>query len=165
VSREDRRPYRRRHRPGFIARAIQWRVEVVAASSLGVLVAFVNHVVVYAIAGTAAILIVSVPHLRRAAVRAWLLVVLPHRVRSGLAQSSAVDLDGRPPWVLWASSAGPNVIKVEVKLRSGITADDLFRATGYIAGACAAPEVRVFLHEHRPDRASVFLVRPRWGLR
>lgn len=161
----DHRPYRRRYRPGFIVRGICWRLELAAASTLALLAYSVNHTVVLVLAGTAAILTASVPVLRRVAVRAWQLVVLPHRVRSGLAQSCAVDLDGRPPWVLWACSAGPHVVRVEVKLRSGIPAEELFLAVPHVAGACAAPEVRVFLHEHRPDRVSVFLVRPRWGLR
>jgi hypothetical protein len=115
------------------------------------------------LAVAAGILIAAVPGVRRLATRLFQLVVLPHRMRTALGEAGAVDLRGRLPWVLWARSAGSNVVLVELKLRAGVTFEDIHHAVPHIRTACAAPEVRILMRR-RPDRLAVALIRPHWGL-
>jgi hypothetical protein len=156
---DDHRSWRRW--PGLLAVVVRWRIEVTAVTAIGLLWHLAGGFFVGTLAVTTAILTATVPAIRQAAVRSWQLVTLPHRVRTALAQAGAVDRDGRLPWVLWARSAGPNVVMVEVKLRPGVTFDDLSLARPHIAVACAAAEVVVLVRRCRPDRAVVCLVRPR----
>jgi hypothetical protein len=159
----DDRP-RRPRRPGLIARAIHWRIELAIAASTGLLAHFTGPTFVCLLATAAIAVVATVPVIRQATVRAFHLIALPHRVRTALAQAGAVDLDGRLPWVLWARSAGPNVVRVEVQLRAGVTFADLYDAIPNVGTACATLDARVFQRVCRCDRASVFLVKPRWGL-
>jgi hypothetical protein len=155
---------RRPRRPGFTVVALRWRIElgVVLAAALLVDFAGLPAAGLMATAGGAAVAVV--PPVRGATVRAYQLVALPHRVRKALAEAGAVDSNGHLPWILYARSAGPHVIQVEIKLRAGVTFEDLYFALPNIRTACAALDARVFPHAHRPDRARLFLVRPRWGL-
>jgi hypothetical protein len=155
---------RRPRRPALVAVAVRWRIELAATAGTALLVHVISPTVAGLVITAATAAVVAVPPVRGAAVRAYQLVALPHRVRKGLAEGGAVDSKGHLPWVLHARSAGPNAIRVEVKLRAGVTIDDLHEALPNIRTACAAPEARVFLRGCRPDRAAVFLIRPRWGL-
>jgi hypothetical protein len=155
---------RRPRRPGLIRRAVYWRVELASATVGGSLIHYTGPVVVELLAATTGLVIATFPPAREVAVRCFHLVALPHRVRTALAQAGAVDLDGRLPWVLWARSAGPNAVWVEVKLRPGVTYSAVCRAIPHIEIACVSPEVFAFRHTLRSDRVRVFLIRPRWGL-
>ena len=155
----------RRHRwPGLLPVIVRWRVEVAVVAAVGLLWHLTGALVLAVVAATAAILIAAVPVVRYAAVRSWQLVALTHRVRAALVSAGVEDRYGRLPWVLWASSAGPDVVLVEVKLRPGVTFDDLYLARPHLAVACAAAEVQVLMRRSRPDRVVVLLVQPRWGL-
>jgi hypothetical protein len=151
-------------RPGLLAWLVRCRVELAAITSGSLLAHVVDPAVIGLLMATAGILVASVPAARHRATRAYQLVLLPHRVRSALAEAGAVDRRGRLPWVLWALPAGPNAARVEVKLRAGVTFEDLHGAVSNLGVACAAQEVKVFLHKRRPDRARIFLIRPHWGL-
>ncbi len=151
-------------RPGLIRRAVHWRIELAIAVGTALLIHFTGLAFVCLLA-TAVIAVVATVHaVREAAVRAFYLIALPHRIRTALAQAGAIDLDGRLPMVLWARSAGPNVVRVEVQLRAGVTFDDLCNAMPNVGTACATVDARVFQRLCRCDRASLFLIRPRWGL-
>jgi hypothetical protein len=155
---------RRARRPDLIARAVHWRMELGIATGGALLAHFTSIEFAGVLGGTAGILVVGVPPIRCAAIRAYQLVALPHRVRRALGEAGAVDSNGKLPWVLYARSAGPNVIWVEIKLRAGVTYDDLYLAMPNIRTACAALDARAFLHAGRSDRARVILLKPRWGL-
>jgi hypothetical protein len=156
--------HRRAHRPDLIARAVHCRIELGIATGGALLGHFTSFELVGVLSGTAGVLVVTVPAIRGAAVRAYQLVALPHRVRKALAEAGAVDSNGNLPWVLYARSAGPNAIWIEIKLRAGVTYEDLYWAVPNIQTACAALDARVFLHAGRSDRARVILLKPRWGL-
>jgi hypothetical protein len=156
--------WRRPRRPGFTAVAVRWRIELATATGAALLVHFTGPTFAGMVATAAAAAAVVAPPVREAAVRAYQLVALPHRVRKALAEAGTVDSNGNLPWILYARSAGPNAIRVEIKLRAGVTYDDLYFAAPDIRTACAALDARVFLHAYRSDRARVFLIRPRWGL-
>lgn len=151
-------------RPSLAAVALRWRVELAATAGLGTAWHYAGSAVVVIVLVVAVLVVATVPPARQVAARGWQLVVLPHRVRAGLAEVDAVDRHGRLPWVLWARSAGENVVRVEVKLRAGVTFEDVYLAIPNLAAACASPEVRVLLRPRRPDRVTILLVRPRWGL-
>jgi hypothetical protein len=151
-------------RPGLAAVAVRWRVELAAGAALGTTWHFAGSTVIAAVIAAAVLVVATVPPVRQFTARGWQLVVLPHRVRAALAEAGAVDRLGRLPWVLWALSAGENVVRVEVKLRAGVAFEDVYFAAPYLRSACASPEVRVLLRPRRPDRVTVLLVRPRWGL-
>lgn len=151
-------------RPGLLALAIRWRIELVGVVTVALVWRFTSGFALTVLTVAIAIVVATVPPVRQAAARGWQLVVLPHRVRTALAEAGVVDRRGRLPWVLWALSAGENVVRVEVKLRAGITFEDVYLATPHLRTACASPEVRVLLRPRRPDRVTILLVRPRWGL-
>src|SRR4051812_39743067 len=119
---EDRSAHLRR--PGLVRCAVQWRIELATAVGVALLVHFAGPTFACLLTIAVIAVVTTAPPVRQAVVRPFHLVVLPHRVRTALAQAGAVDLDGRLPWVLWARSAGPNVIRVEVQLRAGVTFED-----------------------------------------
>jgi hypothetical protein len=151
-------------RPGLFAWLLRCRVELATITSGSLLAHLAGPAVIGLLMATAGILVAAVPAVRHRATRAYQLVVLPHRVRSALTEAGAVDRRGRLPWVLWALPAGPNAVRVEVKLRAGVTFEDLYDATSNLEVACAARAVVVGLHDRRPDRARIILIHPRWGL-
>ena len=108
------------------------------------------------------IVVVSVPVVRRAAVAFGQVLVVPHRVRSGLVQAGVTDRSGRPPWLVSARVRGDGVF-VRVWLRAGTTQQDLRRAAPVIAGACGAAHVDAVADSPRQDRAVLVVLRPRWG--
>lgn len=152
------------HRPSLLALALRWRVELVGVLVIALVWRFTGGLTLTALTIAGAIVLATVPPVRQVAARGWQLVALPHRVRTALAEAGAVDRHGRLPWVLWAASAGPNVVRVEVKLRAGVVFEDIYLSIPHLSTACASPEVRVLLRSRRPDRVTILLVRPRWGL-
>ncbi|MCO1657268.1 hypothetical protein [Pseudonocardia humida] len=160
--RDDHRS-RRPRRVGLVRWLVRGRVELTTVVSGALAVDSAGPWISGLLAAVGGVLIAAVPGVRHGVIRAYQLVVLPHRVRSALTEACAVDLRGRLPWVLWALPAGPYAVLVEVKLRAGVTFEDLYDAVPNIRTACAAPEVRVLMRR-RPDRLAVLLIRPRWGL-
>jgi len=155
--------FRRPRRVGLVRWLIRGRVEVTTVAAGAFVVEQAGSTTATVLAAGAGILVAAVPGVRWWATRVFQLVALPHRVRSALGEAGAFDLRGRLPWVLWARSAGPNVVLVELKLRAGVTFEDVLHAVPHLRTACAAPEVRVLMRR-RADRLALALVRPRWGL-
>jgi hypothetical protein len=161
----DCRPVPSRRRPGALVVLVRWRLELAVVVGVTGALWLAGGVVAATVVAALLALAATTPVVRRGLVRGWQLVVLPHRVRSALVQAGVTTRGGYLPWILWARSAGPNVVRVELKLLSGITVQEIRRAAPVIAGACAAVEVWVFTRAYRPDRATVLLLLPRWGMR
>ena len=155
---------RRPRRPGLLRRLVRCRTEVAIIASGSSFAHVAGPEAVGISAAATGILIAAVPSIRHRASRVHQLVAIPHRVRSALGEAGAVNRRGLLPWVLWALPMGPNAVRVEVKLRAGVTFEDLYYAVPNLQTACAAGDVRIFLHKRRPDRATIILIRPRWGL-
>ena len=151
-----------RGRPGLIAILVRWRAELILAALLLAGWKAVGSAVAGIVLMALVILVVAVPPVRRAAVAVGQVLVVPHRVRSGLVQAGVTDRSGRPPWLVAARARGEAVL-VTVWLRAGTTQDDLRRAAPVIAGACGALHVEVLATSPRQDRALVVVARPRWG--
>jgi hypothetical protein len=146
----------------LVAVLVRWRAELALA---GLLVAgwqAVGSTVAGIVLLTLGIVVVLVPAVRRAAVALGQVLVVPHRVRSGLVQAGVTDRSGRPPWLIGARTRGEGVL-VRVWLRAGTTQQDLCRAAPVVAGACGAAYVEVVADSPRQDRAVLVVVRPRWG--
>jgi hypothetical protein len=73
--------------------------------------------------------------------RAWCLIT-PHRVRAGCASAWVQTRSGRLPFVL-ATKPTACGERVRLWLFAGLTAADLEAASGVLAGACWAAQVRV----------------------
>lgn len=103
------------------------------------------------------------PSIRRAARTAWLVTVIPHRVRVGLIEGGVTDRHGNLPFVLWAIPVD-NAVRVELGTRFGTRIADLEAAIPFLAEACGTAGVEIHSRPDRPDRATILLARPRWGL-
>jgi hypothetical protein len=152
-----------RRRPGPLAVAVRWRVELLLAGT----VAAAWHEFGGTAAATAAVVlavaVAAVPLVRRQARRLLQAVIAPHRVRSGLVQAGVADRAGRLPWVVGARPLGEDAVRVTLWLRSGTTARDVERALPVITVACAAVDVDLVHHAPRQDRVTRLVARPRWG--
>jgi hypothetical protein len=148
--------------PGLVAIAVRWRTEIVAVGALWSLLHLLGGAASAIVGGLVLAAGIATPVARTAALRAWLFVVMPHRVRVALVHAGVTDRGGRLPWVLWAMPSH-SVVRVEVALRAGTTPHDVERAAPVIATACGAAEVAVVQRPYRPDRITILVVRPRWG--
>ena len=151
-----------RGRPGPIAILVRWRAELILAALIVAGWQAVGNAVAGIVLMALVILVVAVPPVRRTAIAFGQVLVVPHRVRSGLVQAGVADRAGRPPWLVSARTRGEAVL-VTVWLRAGTTQNDLRRAAPVIAGACGALHVEVLATSPRQDRAVVMVARPRWG--
>jgi hypothetical protein len=110
-----------------------------------------------------AVLVATVPALRRR-FRGWLQAVIAmHRVRSGLVQAGVADRAGRLPWVVAARPLADDAVRVTLWLRSGTAARDVDRALPVITTACGAAHVELVRDAPRQDRVTLLVLRPRWG--
>jgi hypothetical protein len=141
---------------------VRWRVELVLAVFAVAGWHYAGSRVIGIGAAMVVAFVVAVPPVRRFVLRVWELLIAPHRVRAGLIQAGVADRRGFLPWVLWAVPDGKEV-RVDLALRAGTTAKDLYRAAPVIATACGAAEIEVVQRPGRPDRVSVFVLQPRWG--
>ena len=151
-----------RRRPGLVADLVRWRAELALAALLVAGWHAVGSIVAGIVLVIVGIVVVVVPVVRRAAVALGQVLVVPHRVRSGLVQAGVTDRSGRAPWLVSARARGDGVL-VRVWLRAGTTQQDLRRAAPIIAGACGAACAEVVADSPRQDRAVLVVVRPRWG--
>jgi hypothetical protein len=152
-----------RRRPGLLEIAVRWRLELLAAAAIAGIWSQVGTAVIGVVAAVALVVVATVPAARQIAMRSWEVVVVPHRVRSALLHAGVADRHGRLPWVLWAVPAG-SIVRVDLGLRAGIIPDDVAGAAPVIATACGAAQVAVIRIPHRPDRVTLLIARPRWGL-
>ncbi|GAA1273158.1 hypothetical protein GCM10009609_40300 [Pseudonocardia aurantiaca] len=151
-----------RRRPGLVAVLVRWRAELALAALLVAGWLAAGSTVAGIVLVILGIVVVVVPVVRRAVVALGQVLVVPHRVRSGLVQAGVTDRSGRPPWLVSARVRGDGVL-VRVWLRAGTTQQDLRAAAPVIAGACGAAYVEVVTDSPRQDRAVLVVVRPRWG--
>lgn len=151
-----------RRKPGLLTILVRWRGEVALGAVVVVTWWYAGSRTLLTLIAVLAVVVVAVPPVRAGLRRLLLVIVVPHRVRSGLIQSGVTDRAGRPPWVIGARVHGETVF-VSVWLRSGTTPEDLGSAAPVIASACGAAEVEVAQRGARRDRVSVIVYRPRWG--
>jgi hypothetical protein len=152
-----------RRRPGLVAVVVRWRVEVLLALGVAVLLLNGNVRVLELVAGATAVGLAATAAGRAAAVVAFQVLVVPHRVRAAFVQAGVASRQGHLPWIFYARPAGDAVL-VSVGLRAGITLRDLRDAVPVVLGACGASQVEVVSRPGRPDRATILVVRPRRGL-
>ena len=156
------RPLPPRRRPGPIAVAVRWRVELAIVAIVAAAWHFFGGTAVGITAPVLALLVTTVPALRRR-FRGWLqAVVAMHRVRSGLVQAGVADRAGRLPWVV-AARPLDDTVRVTRWLRSGTPVGDVERALPVITSACGATHVELVRHAPRQDRVALLVARPRWG--
>ena len=152
-----------RRRPGPVAVALRWRVELLLVGAIaGAWHAF-GGVVTAAGAVVLAGLVAAVPAVRRYIRGLVQAAIAMHRVRSGLVQGWVVDRSGRLPWVVAARALPDDAVRVTLWLQSGTTVRDVERAGPVITVACAAVRVEVVPHALRQDRVALLVTRPRWG--
>jgi hypothetical protein len=154
------------HRAGPVAVLVRWRVEVLLCCGVTALWHY-GGIVAMGLLGAALATLVALavvePGIRAVLVTASQMVLVPHRVRSGLAQAGVTDRRGRLPWILLARPSGPALL-VHLWLRSGTTIGDLRDAAPLISTACGAAHVEIQQLSPRNDRARLYILRPRWGL-
>jgi hypothetical protein len=150
-------------RPGLGAVAVRWRVEITLLAVLLLTWHYLGGRLLTAVLAATVLAAAAVPAVRPTLVRAWQLLVVPHRVRAALVQAGVTDRAGRPPWILFAASAGP-AVRVELRLRAGVTVDDLRDAQSLLEAACGASAVQVMRHPQRSNRAALAVHDPMWGL-
>jgi hypothetical protein len=153
-----------RRRPGLLAILVRWRVEILLLCALvSAWNAFGTRVIVIVVSMLLVVAAVY-PPVRRAALLAWHLLAVPHRVRSAFVQAGVASRQGYLPWLFVASPAGIASVSVYVGLPSGTTVRDVREAVPVILTACGAERVEVNAHQTRADRLTVVVVRPQWGL-
>ncbi len=151
-----------RRRPGALAALVRWRAELLATGVVVVAWRSVGSDAFTIVALVLGVLAVFVPGARMRAVQLTQALVVPHRVRAGLAAAGVGNRDGRAPWVVASRPIGRSV-RVSIWLRAGITPADVAAAAPLIAGACGAVRVDVVRRFARADRVTVLVHRPRWG--
>lgn len=152
-----------RRRPGPLAVAVRWRIELLLAGAVAAAWQEFGGTAVATAAVVLAVVVAVVPLLRSHARGLLQAVIVMHRVRSGLVQAGVADRSGRLPWVVAARPLGDDAVRVTLWLRSGTTARDVDRALPVITVACAAAHVELVHHTPRQDRVTLLVARPRWG--
>src|SRR5256885_15803881 len=95
-----------RRRPGVLTILVRWRVEIAAAAAVATAWWYAGGEIVLSVTAALAVLVVCMPPLRTRLVDLLLIIVVPHRVRSGLIQAGVTDRAGRPPWGVWTTGHG-----------------------------------------------------------
>ncbi len=152
-------------RPNPVVVAWRWRYELGAATSLGLVLAELDHVagvaglVVVAVTATGAAMFVGAwPPARRLAAARLRCVVTPHRIRTGCAQAWVHTRYGKIPIVVW-TSARPFGERVWVWCRAGTATGDLESARDQLIAACWAQDVRITAHPRFAHLAAIDVVR------
>ena len=153
----------RRRRPGLLAIAVRWRVELVVVALAGIFWSRAGTVVAEIVGAGVLVAATALPAGRSAVLGIWQLFAVPHRLRSAFVQAGVASRAGHLPWIFWAFSAG-SAIKVALGLRSGITVGDLRQAVPVIQSACGAAEVDIVERRNRGTRLVVMVNRPRRGI-
>lgn len=139
----------------------RWRWEagaaVAAALSVAVLLHLLGPALTIATLGACAGLASRQPSRRWLRRRAWC-VITAHRVRTGCAQAYIRSADGKLPAVL-ATHSRPYGERVLLWCWAGTSADDLAVASGMLAAACWASEVRVLRDNRRAQLVALDVVR------
>jgi hypothetical protein len=136
-------------RPGPFGLAWNSRVELAIVGAVaGLSVAIVGSIGLIGLAAAAgaglavgAALLCWPPARSRVLARAWC-VITPHRVRAGCVNAWVQTRSGRLP-IIWSTTPTDYGERVLLWCPAGITADDLIGASGVLAAACWAAEVRV----------------------
>jgi hypothetical protein len=136
-------------RPGPIESCWNWRWELGIVLTIGGLAGLIaasfGFIGLAAAAGAGlaagAALLCWPPARSRVVARAWC-VITPHRVRAGCVNAWVQTRSGRLP-IIWSTTPTDYGERVLLWCPAGITADDLIGASGVLAAACWAAEVRV----------------------
>jgi hypothetical protein len=136
-------------RPGPIELAWNWRVELaIIAAITGVSIAIAGSIGLVGLAAISgaglaagAALLCRPPARKRIVAWAWC-VITPHRVRAGCVNAWVQTRSGRLP-IIWSATPTEYGERLRLWCPAGITADDLIGASGVLAAACWAAEVRV----------------------
>ncbi|HEY5395152.1 MAG TPA: hypothetical protein VIL16_07115 [Trebonia sp.] len=136
-------------RPGPIEACWNWRWELGTVLTIvglaGLIAASFGFAGLVAVSGAGlavgAALLCWPPARSRVLARAWC-VITPHQVRAGCVNAWVQTRSGRLP-IIWSTTPTDYGERVLLWCPAGITADDLIGASGVLAAACWAAEVRV----------------------